>query len=92
VINDRPLGVPRNSFTGDGVATIDLRIAKTVRLGQHQLQFLVDGFNVLNTTNFTDYNTVWGSGSYPDHPRATFGRPTQAGDPRILQVGARYSF
>jgi hypothetical protein len=92
VINDRPLGVRRNSFTGDGVATVDLRIAKTVHLGRHQLQLLVDGFNVLNTTNFTDYNTVWGSGSYPDHPRATFGRPTQAGDPRILQVGARYSF
>jgi hypothetical protein len=92
VINDRPLGVGRNSFTGDGVATIDLRISKTIRLGQRQLQFLVDGFNLLNTTNFTDFNTVWGTGSYPEHPLATFGRPTQAGDPRIVQVGVRYSF
>lgn len=92
VVNDRPLGVARNSFTGDGVATIDLRVSKTVAVGRHRLQILLDGFNVLNTTKFINYNTVWGTGSYPEHPLAAFGRPTQASDPRIVQVGARYSF
>ena len=50
---------------------------------------VIDGFNVLNTTNYLIPNNVIGTGATPS---ATFGRPTAAGDPRQLQVGARWSF
>ena len=36
-------------------------------------------FNVLNRTNFTDVNNVFGAGSYPANPLPTFGQFTQAG-------------
>jgi hypothetical protein len=51
-----------------------------------------DAFNILNTTNFTNYNTVWGNGAYPTTPNATFGRPTVADDPRIVQFGLRFTY
>ena len=48
--------------------------------------------NVFNATNFTDVNRVFGTGVYPSAPLATFGQFTQAGPPRQLQIGARFSY
>jgi hypothetical protein len=56
------------------------------------VQLIVDGFNIFNTVNFTSYNTVWGAAAYPDAPNASFGSPTVADDPRIIQFGVRYTF
>jgi hypothetical protein len=92
VSNDRPLGVGRNTFQGDGTKSIDLRISKGFPIGGTQLQLIADVFNILNFVAYTGYNTVWGTGSYPDNPRSTFGTPTGAADPRIIQFGVRYTF
>ena len=93
VINDRPLGVGRNTYEGDTVRRVDLRISRGFRLGSERtVQIIAEAFNLFNTVNFTNFNTVWGTGAYPDTPVATFGRSTQADDPRIIQFGIRYAF
>jgi len=45
---------------------------------------LVEAFNVTNHDNWTGYTFVIN--------RPTFGRPTNAGPPRQIQVGARITF
>lgn len=52
----------------------------------------LDVLNAFNTTNFTDVNRVFGTGSYPSAGLATFGQYTQAGPPRQIQIGARFSY
>jgi hypothetical protein len=89
-VNDRPVGVARNTGEGFSSATLDLRVSRRLGMGRgHTLDLSIDGFNVLNTTNYVIPNNVIGTGATPS---ATFGRPTAAGDPRQLQVGARWSF
>jgi len=60
------------------------------------MQIIAEGFNIFNTTNFTNYNTVWGTGVYPSTPSASFGTPTIAGTndvpARVIQFGLRYTF
>ena len=52
----------------------------------------LDVLNLLNATNFTDVNRVFGTGAYPSAGQPTFGQFTQAGPPRQLQIGARFSY
>ena len=48
--------------------------------------------SVLDATNFTDVNRVFGAGAYPSQPLPAFGQLTQAGPPRQLQIGARFRY
>ena len=88
--NDRPLGVGRNTGRGFDFASLDLRLSRRFRLTERiDLQLLVEGFNVLNRSNFSVPNNTFGSGTTP---LPTFGQPTQAFDPRQFQFGMRVSF
>jgi hypothetical protein len=88
--NDRPVGVGRNTGRGFDFASLDLRVSRRIRLTERvDLQLLAEGFNVLNRSNFGVPNNTRGSGVTP---LATFGRPTQAFDPRQFQFGVRLSF
>lgn len=50
--NDRLPGVRRNSFIGPDYATADLRLSRTLRLGDRvKLDLLVESFNLLNRDN-----------------------------------------
>ena len=49
-------------------------------------------FNLFNRSNFTAVNNVFGTGSYPASPAATFGQFTQAGPPRQGQVALKLGF
>jgi hypothetical protein len=94
---DRPLGVGRNTFRGDSTLNTDLRISRNFGLGEtRKLQFIAEAFDLFNTTNFTNYNAVWGTAPYPASPNRTFGTPTVAGTndvpARVIQFGLRYSF
>ena len=88
--NDRPLGVGRNTGEGFPFQSLDLRLSRSFPLTeQWKLEAMVDGFNVLNHRNNQLPNNVFGTGILP---RATFGQPTAAGDPRQVQLGLRLSF
>jgi outer membrane receptor protein involved in Fe transport len=89
-VNDRPAGVGRNSERGFDFASLDLRLAKRFALGRRGgIEALVEGFNVLNRANYQLPNGTFGPGPTP---RAGFGQPTQAADPRQIQFGLRVDF
>ena len=67
-------GVPRNSFTGPGVANVDFRIGRDFRIAEKmRLSLVGEAFNVFNFTNFfgvnnTQYNySAAGSGLCAGH-------------------------
>jgi hypothetical protein len=89
-VNDRPVGVGRNSGVGFDYTSLDLRAGYRFRLGGHLIaEAAVDAFNVLNRTNLLFPNNTFGTGATP---LATFGRATAAADPRQIQFGVRVKF
>jgi hypothetical protein len=89
-VNDRPIGVGRNTGRGFNFASLDMRVTRRFSFSERlKLEAMVEGFNVLNRSNFQLPNNVFGSGIMP---LASFGRATAAGDPRQIQVGVRLSF
>lgn len=88
--NDRPFGVGRNTGRGFDFAALDLRLSRRFRLTERmRLEALAEGFNVFNRANLQLPNNVFGTGPTP---RAGFGSPNAAADPRQLQLGLRLNF
>jgi hypothetical protein len=88
--NDRPAGIGRNSGRGFAFSSVDLRLSRVFSLGPRAtVEAIVEAFNVLNRANLQLPNGVFGPGPTP---RATFGQPTGAADPRQVQLGLRASF
>jgi hypothetical protein len=88
--NDRPAGVGRNTGRGFDYASLDLRLSRTFSFSDKiRLELLVEGFNILNRSNFSVPNNTFGTGLTP---LPAFGRPTAAFDPRQVQVGFRLDF
>lgn len=93
VLNDRPLGVTRNTGQGPGLARLDLRFTKTFGLWRpfnrdrperQNFEINIDAFNVLNHVNLADFV---GSLRSPFFGRANAARPG-----RTLQISTKYSF
>jgi hypothetical protein len=61
--NDRPVGAARNTGQGPDFTSFDMRIARRFKLGERaDLQFLAEGFNLLNRTNYASVNNIVGGG------------------------------
>jgi hypothetical protein len=89
-VNDRPVGLARNSGKGFDFASLDLRVSRTFRINEKvRVEALLEGFNVLNRANLQLPNSVFGAGS---QPLPSFGLPTAASDARQLQIGLRLNF
>jgi outer membrane receptor protein involved in Fe transport len=91
--------VPRNSELTPDYASVDLRLSRRVSIGRRgSLDLIAEAFNLLDRTNFSEVNNVFGPGAYPAAPqrdpqgRASFGLPTKAYAPRQVQLAARLSF
>ncbi len=88
--NDRPFGVGRNAGRGFDFSSLDLRLSRRFRVTERVgVEAILEGFNVLNRSNFSVPNNVFGTGQTP---LASFGLPTAAGDPRQIQLGLRLNF
>jgi len=75
----------RNTFRGPRYLTLDASLTRAVRLGESKsLQLRLDAFNALNNVNLFLPNA--------DLSLPTFGKSTQAFDPRNLQAGVRFMF
>jgi hypothetical protein len=75
----------RNVVSGPDYKNVDLTLSKRFRLkGSHELQLRLEAYNVFDFTNFNNPN---GNTTSND-----FGKVTSVIAPRILQIGARYSF
>jgi hypothetical protein len=60
-LTDRPLSVGRNTFLGQRFIQLDASGGSSIGLTEkHRLRLAVQIFNLLNRTNFADYNTVLG--------------------------------
>ena len=73
----------------------DLALARTVGvIGAQTLEFRLEAFNLFNTFNWGDPASNENSGGTTANLNSgTFGRiTTQAGDPRIIQLGIKYAF
>lgn len=88
-VNDRPIGVARNSGEGFDFASFDVRLSKRIRFGEHfSMELIAEAFNVFNRANLQLPNNVFGTGTTA---LPAFGRATGASDPRQLQFGLRLS-
>jgi hypothetical protein len=70
--NDRVGTEPRNTFKGDTMQTVDVRLERTFPIYEKlHLQFLAEAFNLLNTVNVRYYNTSYGAADFcPKDPGA----------------------
>ncbi len=89
----------RNIFRYPGYIDLDLGLGKTFKMPwneNHQLQFRLDAFNVTNTQHMTG----WANGAVEADPALNglsappdwYNFTQIQGNPRIMQVGLRYSF
>ncbi|MGI8991586.1 MAG: TonB-dependent receptor [Bryobacteraceae bacterium] len=97
---DRPPFAGRNTGIGPSYYSFDMRLSRRFSLGEtRSLEFLAEGFNVLNHLNYSSVNNVVGviSGPFNLHGRADRGPNdplgfTAAFDPRRIQLGVRFAF
>jgi hypothetical protein len=74
-----------NSLLGPAAFNMDTNLTRLFKIRESQrFELRFEFFNVLNHTNFNNPVTNLRS--------ATFGRIQSAGDPRIIQFAAKYSF
>jgi hypothetical protein len=86
-VNDRPVGIGRNTGKGFNFASLDLRVSRQIRLSERfRLDVIAEAFNVFNRANYQIPNNTFGAGTVP---LPAFGRPTAAADPRQIQFGLR---
>jgi hypothetical protein len=86
----------RNTFRGPRYVSFDLGVARSFYvLGERQITVRVDAFNALNNVNLYLPNTDLSLALQPDgsfSKTSTFGKSTQAFEPRVLQASVRFSF
>jgi hypothetical protein len=86
----RPVNVGRNSSRLPASATLDLRILKYFNVKPHgKLDLVIEAFNVLNRTNVTQVNPVYGP--LPG-PLRSLGRAIEAASARQLQFSIDFEF
>ncbi len=89
-VNDRPVGVGRNSGRAWASAALDVRLSWRGSVnGRLTIEAMAEAFNVLNRVNLRNPNNTFGPGAAP---LPAFGTPTAADDPRQVQLGLRVSF
>jgi hypothetical protein len=99
---DRPPGAGRNTGRGPAFYTFDMRFSKRVQISGSErrfLEFLVEGFNLTNTLNYSSVNNTVGvlagpfsvTGRHDRSPSEPLGF-TSAFDPRRFQFGVRLQF
>jgi len=99
--NDRPPGSGRNSGLGPNYVDFDMRLSRVFKFGEKaSLQFIAEGFNLANHTNYASVNNIVGSAFAPPFnvhgtahlsPSQPLGF-TAAFPKREIQLGARFSF
>ena len=80
--------VPRNSFVGDPLHRVDVRIQRRISFDRVTVTPLLDVFNLFNHANFGSYTTSQSNSRY-GQPNAN---TNVAYQPRTLQLGFRTTF
>jgi len=63
--NDRVGLEPRNTFKGDSLQTVDMRLERSFPIRErYKLQLMVEAYNLLNTVNVRYFNTTYGAADF----------------------------
>jgi outer membrane receptor for Fe3+-dicitrate len=90
--------VGRNSGTMPSQSVVDLRASRRFMFGERAyLEGIFEVFNLFNRTNYIETNNlssafIFGTGAYPTNPLPAFGKFTQAGPPRQIQLAVKVAF
>ena len=89
ILNDRPVGLARNTMAGPGTIDLDLNLSHDFLLSKAKkeskvLSIALNSFNVLNHPNYVTYI---GTISSP-----LFGKPVSALPPRRMQLDVQFKF
>jgi hypothetical protein len=103
--NDRPYGLGRNVGRGPAFFSMDMRLSRRFQFGvseRRNVEFIAEGFNLANRTNFRTINNTVGPVGLNSLPRPMVGirgaSPTtpfaftSAYDPRQFQLGLKVNF
>jgi hypothetical protein len=99
--NDRPPGAGRNTGLGPNYVSFDMGVSRVFKFGdRYSLQFLAEGFNISNRTNYASVNNIVGASFAPPfnvHGTAAVSpsQPrgfTAAFPKREIQLGVRFDF
>jgi hypothetical protein len=90
---DPATSIERNAGGLPNEYAVDIRIAKRLSLGgRTRADLIFEVFNLFDNTNYTNVDSVFGTGAYPSSPLPTFGQFTEAGPPRQAQLAVRVLF
>src|SRR5436190_495180 len=91
--NNAATTVGRNSETMKNQVVVDARLSKRFSFGSGMaFEAIIDAFNLLDRTNYTEINNIFGRGAFPSAPLPTYGVYEQALPGRQIQLGAKLSF
>jgi hypothetical protein len=71
---------------------VDLRFSRPWRAGTATIEPMLEVFNLLNHTNFTAVNNVFGTSAFPASPLPGYGQYQQAAAARQAQIALRVLF
>ena len=106
-VTDRVGDSRRNTYRGDNLRTVDLRLSRTFHFNndKRQLQLIAESFNLFNRPNVDEVFSVYGApvftGPVPQHygdgitnvnPGFPFGTPRTTFNPRQIQFAAKFTF
>ena len=106
-VTDRVGTSRRNTYRGDNLRTVDLRLSRTFHFNndKRQLQLIAESFNLFNRPNVDEVFSVYGApvftGPVPQHygdgitnvnPGFPFGTPRTTFNPRQIQFAAKFTF
>ena len=82
------LGEPPTNGYGPGIENFDIAARKTTKIAEGKtLEMRFETFNSLNHAQFNGQGSVDGNVNSP-----TFGKVLKASSPRIVQLGAKFTF
>lgn len=103
-VNDRVGESARDTYLGDHLRSVDVRLSRVIHLGErHRLQLSADAFNLFNRANVDEVFSVYFApnfiGPVPRHYKdgvqgalPGFGAPRTVLNPRQLQFAAKFTF
>jgi hypothetical protein len=102
-VTDRVGNSPRNSYRGDSLQTVDLRLSRVFHFEHARLNIAADAFNLFNRANVDEVFSVYGApdfvGAPPTHfgdgitgPSGQVGTPRTVLNPRQFQFSAKVAF
>ena len=103
-VTDRVGSSSRNTYRGDLLQAVDMRLARAFHFDERRaITLSVDAFNLFNRANVDEVFTVYGApdfiGTAPTHfgdgisgPSGQVGAPRTAFNPRQVQLAAKFTF